>query len=119
MTQTILNPDEVEGWRGEIRDGQVVKDHDTAMREEEEAHEREQGGREGDRRPQREDRPLEEEREHEGEHADQFEEEKEGEESQERPARPARGRRGDARRSVSTSSLSRRAVPTSACCRLI
>jgi uncharacterized membrane protein len=24
MTQTILHPDEVEGWRGEIRDGQVV-----------------------------------------------------------------------------------------------
>jgi uncharacterized membrane protein len=44
MTQTILNPDEVEGWRGEIRDSQVVKDHETAMREEQEAREREQGG---------------------------------------------------------------------------
>jgi uncharacterized membrane protein len=27
MTQTILNPDEVEGWRGEIRDGEVVREH--------------------------------------------------------------------------------------------
>ena len=42
-------PDEVEGWRGEIRDGEVVKDHETAMREEQEAREREQGGRRGGR----------------------------------------------------------------------
>jgi Polyketide cyclase / dehydrase and lipid transport len=34
MTKTILQPDEVEGWRGEIRDGKVVKDHETALREE-------------------------------------------------------------------------------------
>jgi uncharacterized membrane protein len=26
MTQTVLNPDEVEGWPGEIRDGEVVDD---------------------------------------------------------------------------------------------
>lgn len=36
MTQTILNPDEVEGWRGEIRDGEVVKTHEQVLREEEE-----------------------------------------------------------------------------------
>lgn len=30
MTQTILHPDEIQGWRGEIRDGQVVRDHDPA-----------------------------------------------------------------------------------------
>jgi uncharacterized membrane protein len=36
MTSTILHPDKVEGWRGEIRDGKVVKDHDTALREEQE-----------------------------------------------------------------------------------
>jgi hypothetical protein len=27
MTQTILHPDEVEGWRGEIHDGEVVREH--------------------------------------------------------------------------------------------
>ena len=27
MTQTILEPDEVEGWRGEIRDGEIVREH--------------------------------------------------------------------------------------------
>lgn len=36
MTQTILNPDEVEGWRGEIHDGEVVKTHEQVLREEEE-----------------------------------------------------------------------------------
>jgi hypothetical protein len=30
MTHTILNPDEVEGWRGEIRDGEIVRGHDEA-----------------------------------------------------------------------------------------
>lgn len=34
MTSTILNPDDVEGWRGEIRDGEVVRTHDEVMDEE-------------------------------------------------------------------------------------
>ncbi|GAA2593282.1 SRPBCC family protein [Dactylosporangium fulvum] len=77
MTQAILNPDEVEGWRGEIRDGQVVKDHETAMNEAQEAREREQGGPE--------DRAPDEHTEHEGEHK---EEEEVPQERQARPARP-------------------------------
>ncbi|MFG3699753.1 SRPBCC family protein [Micromonospora sp. NPDC047620] len=51
MTQTILDPDSVQGWRGEIEDGQVVRDHETALREEREQPEREERGR---RRPERE-----------------------------------------------------------------
>src|SRR6476659_1491433 len=35
MTRTILNPDEVEGWRGIIEDGEVVKTHDEVVEEEE------------------------------------------------------------------------------------
>ena len=35
MTRTILEPEEVEGWRGEIRDGEVVKTHEEALEEEE------------------------------------------------------------------------------------
>lgn len=35
MTRTILNPDDVEGWRGEIRDSEVVKSHEEALEEEE------------------------------------------------------------------------------------
>jgi uncharacterized membrane protein len=33
MTHTLLHPEEVEGWRGEIRDGEVVRDHESAQRE--------------------------------------------------------------------------------------
>jgi uncharacterized membrane protein len=40
MTQTVLDPESVEGWRGEIEDSEVVKDHETALREEREADER-------------------------------------------------------------------------------
>ena len=36
MTQSLLQPDEVEGWRGVIEDGEVVKDHETALQEEQE-----------------------------------------------------------------------------------
>jgi uncharacterized membrane protein len=43
MTQALLHPDEIEGWRGVIEDGEVVKDHETALDEEERG--------EGDREP--------------------------------------------------------------------
>jgi uncharacterized membrane protein len=43
MTRTILHPDDVEGWRGEIRDGEVVESHEDALqREEDEAQEQEE-----------------------------------------------------------------------------
>ena len=35
MTRTILEPDEVEGWRGIIQDGEVVKTHEEVVEEEE------------------------------------------------------------------------------------
>jgi uncharacterized membrane protein len=31
MTSAILHPDEIEGWRGVIEDGEVVQDHDEAL----------------------------------------------------------------------------------------
>ncbi|HET7016242.1 MAG TPA: SRPBCC family protein [Streptosporangiaceae bacterium] len=34
MTQAVLHPDEIEGWRGVIEDGEVVKDHQSAIEEE-------------------------------------------------------------------------------------
>jgi len=34
MTQAILHPDEIEGWRGEIRNSEVVKTHEDALEEE-------------------------------------------------------------------------------------
>ena len=34
MTSTILNPDDVEGWRSEIRDGEVVRTHEEVVEQE-------------------------------------------------------------------------------------
>ena len=34
MSNVVLHPDEVEGWRGTIEDGEVVKDHESAVKEE-------------------------------------------------------------------------------------
>jgi len=34
MTRTILEPDEVEGWRGTIEDGEVVESHEEALERE-------------------------------------------------------------------------------------
>src|SRR5205807_683237 len=33
MAETILHADEIKGWRGEIRDGEVVEDHAAAVEE--------------------------------------------------------------------------------------
>src|SRR5258708_21487911 len=35
MTQALLHPDEIEGWRGEIHDSEVVKTNEEALEEEE------------------------------------------------------------------------------------
>ncbi|GAA4219586.1 putative membrane protein [Streptosporangium album] len=94
MTQTLLHPHDVEGWRGEIRDSQVVKDHETALKEEQEQQEQEQ-------EPQDEEEPREEgieEQEEELEEGEQDEEEPEEEEEEEpeeepRARRPVRRRR--------------------------
>ena len=39
MTRSILQEDELEGWRGEIRDGEIVRDHDEVVEEEEQENE--------------------------------------------------------------------------------
>jgi uncharacterized membrane protein len=47
MSHALLHPEEIEGWRGVIHDGQVVKDHETALKEEQQAQEQgedDQGG---------------------------------------------------------------------------
>ena len=45
MTQTILEPEEVEGWRGEIREGEVVRSHEEVVEEEERQKEQSEEGR--------------------------------------------------------------------------
>ena len=41
MTNVLLRQEEVEGWRGEIRDSEVVKTHEEALEEEQRAQEEE------------------------------------------------------------------------------
>ena len=110
MTRTILNPDEVEGWRGIIEDGEVVKTHDEVVEEEErkrqEAEEAEGEGAEdeydedeydeGEEPEEESDEESEEEPEdeyededEEGEPEDEYEEEEE-EEEEESPRRRRR-----------------------------
>jgi Polyketide cyclase / dehydrase and lipid transport len=36
MAHAMLDPDDIEGWRGTIEDGQIVQDHETALAEEQE-----------------------------------------------------------------------------------
>ncbi|MER7211247.1 SRPBCC family protein [Streptosporangium sp. NPDC000239] len=80
MTQALLHPDDIEGWRGEIRDSKVVKDHETALREEE-SRESETEETEED---QREPTPVN------GEHAAGAEEEPEASAQARRPVRRRR-----------------------------
>jgi Polyketide cyclase / dehydrase and lipid transport len=47
MTEALLRPDEIEGWRGEIRDSEVVKDQETALAEEQGEQTGEEGGQRG------------------------------------------------------------------------
>jgi uncharacterized membrane protein len=75
MTRTILEPDELEGWRGEIRDCEVVRDHETALEEERRQREAEQALTEEDEEWAEEPEDEEEEYEEDAE----FEEEPEPE----------------------------------------
>ncbi|TLP75549.1 SRPBCC family protein [Nesterenkonia sphaerica] len=68
MTDVMRDPDSVEGWRGEIRDGEVVTTHEEALEQEQE----EQDGQE-DQEPQEDiqDEPAEDEGEPEGEYEEE------------------------------------------------
>jgi uncharacterized membrane protein len=81
MTRTILNPDEVEGWRGVIEDGEVVKTHDEAVEEEQQRQEAEdaEGSDEYDEGDGAEDS---EEGEPEDEYDEEYDEEGEPEEGE-------------------------------------
>ncbi len=83
MTRTLLDPDEVEGWRGTIEDGEVVESHEDAVEREEQE--------------QAEDEYSEQEEQSEGEYdeeadADEEEFEEEGRSRRGRSRGRARGR---------------------------
>ncbi|MBN6057518.1 SRPBCC family protein [Nonomuraea sp. RK-328] len=102
MRNVMLHPEEMadEGWRGEIHDGEVTKDHETAMREEREREERGEGeeGEEEERPEEYEgeegEEPEEGEEEEEEEGEEEPEEEGEEEEEEEEEEQPV-GRAGE------------------------
>jgi len=95
MTQTILDPDGVEGWRGEIRQGRIVKDHETALKEEQEHDKQEQQDKQQDEREDDQQAEREDDQQAEGED----EQEDEGEEQEEQDREPAGRRREPSTRS--------------------
>ncbi|MEV6258149.1 SRPBCC family protein [Nocardia sp. NPDC051929] len=93
MTEAVLHPDDVVGWHGEIRDSEVVKDDETARREEEE--EKSEEGQEAEQEPDEE--PDEEEEDK----ADEQETDERDEDEQDEDRRPRR-RPAARRRSTAT-----------------
>ncbi|MFE5966068.1 SRPBCC family protein [Streptomyces sp. NPDC056463] len=73
-----LTDDEPEGWRGEIRDSEVVRSHEEAMEEEEAESEEEEGGGE----EEEDDHAEGEEPEGEYEEEDEYEDEEEPEDAE-------------------------------------
>lgn len=76
MTDTILDPESVEGWRGEIRDSELVTSHEDALEEEQEAaQENESGDPQDDEDAEdfQEQAPVEDEAEDEVEELDEEE----------------------------------------------
>jgi uncharacterized membrane protein len=113
MTHTLIEQDDLEGWRGEIRDSQVVKSHEDAMREEQEQdqqrdeqeqdeqrdeqaqdEQRDEQEQDQDEQPQDQDEEAEDEPEAEADENDESDAEEDEEEETPRPARrpPARPR---------------------------
>ena len=92
MTRTILEPDEVEGWRGTIEDGEVVQTHEEALEQEQQEQEesegaedqQDEGSEEEGAEDEYDDEPEYEEEgeEEEAEPEDEYEEEPEGEEEE-------------------------------------
>ncbi|WP_392675015.1 SRPBCC family protein [Streptomyces sp. LN785] len=76
--------EEVEGWRGEIRDGEVVRTHEEAMEDEEEGEYDEEGEEEGEGDAEDQDDVEEgEEEEDDGEYEDEEEDDGEYEDEEE------------------------------------
>ncbi|GAA2138445.1 hypothetical protein GCM10009844_06470 [Nocardioides koreensis] len=90
MTRTILEPDEVEGWRGTIEDGEVVQTHEEALEEEQQQEQEESEQSEGAEDEGTEDYEDEyEEGEEEAAPEDEYEEEGEEEPEAEYEEEPA------------------------------
>jgi hypothetical protein len=63
MAHVLIHQEDVQGWRGEIHDSEVVKTHEEALEEEERARELEEGTEEGTEEEAAEEQPVEGEEE--------------------------------------------------------
>jgi uncharacterized membrane protein len=90
MTRVLLDPEEVEGWRGEIHDGEVTRSHEEALEEEERGSEESEDSDEDQYEGDEYDEGEEPEAEYD-EEPEESEEEYE-EEPEEEPAPPRRRR---------------------------
>jgi uncharacterized membrane protein len=98
MTRTILEPDEVEGWRGVIEDGEVVESHEEHV--EKEQNESDDGDYDEDEYDDAaedeetdEDEDADEDEEEDEEPEDEYEDDEESEEEDEEPEEEPRRRR--------------------------
>ncbi|WP_405192556.1 SRPBCC family protein [Streptomyces anthocyanicus] len=86
---TMTDAEEIEGWRGEIRDGEVVKSHEEALEEDEDAadeYEDDEEGEYDEEESDGEEEPYADEDEYEYENDDEYEADDEDDER----ARPRR-----------------------------
>ncbi|MFR9730647.1 SRPBCC family protein [Saccharopolyspora sp. MS10] len=92
MTRTILEQDEIEGWRGEIRDSEVVQTHEDALEEERESSAQSEESEHGDYEDTGEEGYEEEGEGEEGEEDYEEEEDEEEEDEDRETEKPAQGR---------------------------
>ncbi|WP_371113061.1 SRPBCC family protein [Rhodococcus sp. JVH1] len=103
MTQSILHPDDVEGWRGEIRDGQVVEPEEDEAETEDEQDETQPDEDDEYEEPEETDEAEDEEPEAEEDEADEDEGEEAVDEEAEEDEAPAPARRGRPRKTAAAS----------------
>ncbi|WP_043826157.1 SRPBCC family protein [Rhodococcus opacus] len=102
MTQSVLHPDEVVGWRGEIRDGEVVEpDEDETQQDEDETQPDESG--ELEETDDNEDEESEEEEEEPEQEESEETDEDESEDTDEDEETPPPARRGRPRKTAASS----------------
>ncbi|WP_121715147.1 SRPBCC family protein [Streptomyces sp. E5N91] len=88
---TMADAEEIEGWRGEIRDGEVVKSHEEALEEDEDAADEYEDGEEGEYDEEEsdgEEEPYADEDEDQDD--DEYEDEAEADDEDDERARPRR-----------------------------
>ena len=96
MTRTILDPDEVEGWRGIIEDGEVVKTHEEVVEEEEQQRREAEEAEGSDEYDEGDEGDEYDEGEPEDEYDEEYAEEGEPEEGEPEEGEPEEGEPEDA-----------------------